>query len=208
MSQIILDAGSGNTCRNDWDYAKRMIDELKAIDTGKHEVVIKWQIFKQAGENIPLDHEIFELAYAYAKNLGYQTTASVFDKESLEFSLQFDIPFIKIANNRKLDWLIGEIPRNIPVFMSYGNDIEIIRRRDYNIKYLCCVSKYPTEKESYEKIFQPLCLHNAISDHTANFDLWHEYEPKIVEWHYGLSDSTGLDAGPFMRTPTMLSEVL
>ncbi len=43
MSQIILDFGSGNTCHNDWTYAKRMIDELKAVDTGKHEIIIKWR---------------------------------------------------------------------------------------------------------------------------------------------------------------------
>jgi len=213
MSQIILDAGSGNTCRNDWPYAKRMIDELKAVDTGKHEVIIKWQLFKQAGKNIPLTREIFRQAYDYAASLGYQTTSSVFDKESLDFLLQFKIPFVKIANRRELDWLIGEIPRKISVYVSYGSyeEIECLKRYPNN-KYLLCVSEYPSTLEKYEEKFKINYLsfgeELGISDHTTNFGLWHRYQPQIIEWHYKLSDSTGLDAGPFARTPEQLREVL
>ena len=216
MAKIILDFGSGNTCKNNWDYAKRMIDELKAVDTGKHKVVIKWQLFKDAGDNIPLDKTIFDLAYVYAKQLGYQTTASIFDKESLDFLLQFDVPMIKIANNRALDYLIGEIPRKIPVYVSYGS-AEQIRNWPESVRYgtikpLLCVSNYPAYMEDYEKIeeFGLYVRHDkyGISDHTTNFGLWYRYQPETIEWHFGLSDSTGLDSGPFMRTPTMLKEVL
>ncbi|MFA5715059.1 MAG: hypothetical protein WC998_04935, partial [Candidatus Paceibacterota bacterium] len=105
MSQIILDFGSGNTHKNNWDYLKRMIDELKAVDTGKHEIIIKHQLFKAAGDNLPLDPWVFDAAYDYAKKLGYKTTSSVFDLESLKFLLNYDIPFVKIANRRDLDWL-------------------------------------------------------------------------------------------------------
>ena len=31
---FIVDIGSGETCKNDIPYIKRMIDELKAVDTG------------------------------------------------------------------------------------------------------------------------------------------------------------------------------
>jgi len=212
MSKIILDFGSGNTCKNDWDYTKRMIDELKAVDTGKHEVIIKWQLFKEAGDNIPLHKSIFDLAYSYAMQLGYKTTSSVFDKESLDFLLQFDVPFIKIANNRKLDWLIGEIPRKFPIYISLGNDPdEPFNEKD--IESLLCVSEYPATIEMYRKKFRSIdhlvkFEGYGISDHTTNFGLWYRYEPRIIEWHYGLEDSTGLDAGLFMRTPVMLAEVL
>jgi len=205
VAKIILDVGSGNTCKNNWEYAKRMIDELKAVDTGKHEIIIKWQLFTNAGNNIPLDREIFKKAYYYAKELGYKTTSSVFDKDSLDFLLKYDIPFVKIANNRALDWLIGEVPRKIPVYVSLNND-KIFEGN--NIVELYCISKYPATIEEYIYKFIDASLKSGISDHTTNFGLWYKYQPKIIEWHYGLSDSTGLDAGPFMKTPEMLREII
>lgn len=209
MAQIIIDAGSGNTCRNDWDYAKRMIDELHAVNTGKHEVILKWQLFKKAGDNVPLDLEIFNKAYNYAETLGYQTTASVFDLESLEALLCYDVPFVKIANNRDLDYLIGEIPRRIPVYVSVADSYYPYEDgMDINFKHLACVSKYPTTKEEYEQNFTDSHLRMNISDHTANWDLFNEYSPETYECHYKLSDSQGLDAGDFARTPAMLAKIL
>lgn len=220
MSQIILDVGSANTHKNDWPYLKKMLDELKKVDTGKHEIVIKHQLFTKAGENIPLKHDIFEKAYSYAATeLNYQTASSVFDKESLDYLLQFKVPFIKIANNRKLDWLIGEIPRKIPVYVSYGYKCRALCH-EYSgegLVGLSCVSKYPATLEDYEKIFKDTSLGHInkrmlldhVSDHTTNFDLWYRYQPKIIEWHYVLEhDPSNLDGGPFARTPAMLAEIL
>ena len=211
MSRIILDFGSGNTCKNDKNYVKKMLDELKAVDTGKHEIIIKWQLFKKAGKNIPLSHEIFEYAYDYAKKLGYKTTSSVFDKESVEFLLKFDIPFVKIANNRNLDWIMGEIKRKIPIVLSYGNVEELKVDRTYNTEKLLCVSEYPATVEAYEKTFNLgyyVKYYCGISDHTTNFDLFNKYKPSLIEFHYKLKDSTGLDAGEFARTPERLKEIL
>jgi len=209
MAKIILDI-SANTHKNNWDYLKKMLDELKAVDTGKHIITIKHQLFKEAGQNIPLDKTIFDLAYVYAEQLGYKTTASVFDKESLDFLLQFDVPFIKIANNRALDYLIGEIPRKVPTYVSYGSSVDKNFISKLNIIPLLCISNYPANIEDYEKTFTNDLLHEyyGFSDHTTNFGLWYRYQPRIIEMHYGLDDSTGLDAGPFMRTPAMLAEVL
>jgi sialic acid synthase SpsE len=214
MSKIILDFGSANSCHNDKAYIKRMYDELKAVDTGKHEVVIKWQLFERAGDNLPLTHETFQYAYDYGTKLGYKVTSSVFDKESLDFLLGFDVPMIKIANNRSLDYLIGEIPRKIPIIISLGDQDEPncwltidvwIKRLD---EPLYCVSTYPAKYDDYIKKFSQNQLHRGISDHTTDFSLFRKFEPEIIEWHYKLSDSTGLDAGPFARTPAQLSEVL
>lgn len=206
--------GSGNTSKNDWPYTKRMIDELKAVDTGKHDVVIKWQLFKEAGQNIPLDREIFSKAHKYAKELGYKTTSSVFDKESLDFLLQFEVPFAKIANNRKLDWLIGEIPRKVPVYVSYGSYEEMKSNKPImsDTIPLRCLSQYPASLDDYVEVVENwFCGPDqlAISDHTTNFGLWYRYQPKIIEWHYVLKhDPNNLDGGPFARTPEQLREVL
>ena len=203
---IILDFGSGNTCKNSPNCVKLMIDELKKVDTGKHEVTIKWQLFREAGDNLPLDRDIFTFAYNYASKVGYKTTASVFDISSLRFLLKYDIPFVKIANRPDLYWLAGEVPRKIPVYRSvrWGGEVTVTDKE----KILCCISEYPAPKIEYVANFAPEALSAGISDHTTDFKLYHKYNPEVYECHYKLADSTGLDAGSFSRTPAQLSEIL
>lgn len=218
MSKIILDFGSGNTCKNNQKYIERMYDELKKVDKGKHEIVVKWQLFKVAGANIPLTDEAFDFAYNYGNELGYQVTASIFDRDSLENLLMSDVPFVKIANRRELDYLIDFIPENVPVYISKSDNLSISYKnkviaglgcvstpRD-TMEQFWCISKYPAQVSDYEKL--PIKKHDNISDHTDNFKLFKKYEPKIIEWHYKLNDSTGLDSGQFARTPEQLKEVL
>lgn len=218
MSQIILDFGSGNTCKNESKYIKRMYDELKKVDTKKHEIIVKWQLFDVCGANKPLTRESFEYAYYYGDQLGYKTTSSVFDRDSLEYLLLFDVPFVKIPNRRHLDYLINLVPEHVPVYVSKSNLLGIqhevknieglggFSAPRQNMEQLWCISKYPAEISDYEKL--KMQRHDNISDHTDNFDLFYKYDPKIIEWHYKLKDSTGLDAGKFARTSEELKEVL
>ena len=206
---IILDMGSGNTCKNDVLYVERMIDELAAVDTGKHEIVIKWQLFTECPPNEVLWLAVFDYAYEYAKKKGYQTTASVFDLDGLQFLLKYDIPFVKLANRPDLYWLAGEVPRKIPVYVSTGG----AEYPDIADVLLYCVSKYPAEVKDYKNkmlLNDMLGLNDYIglSDHTTDFTLYHKYKPSIYECHYRLADSTGPDAGLFARTPEALREVL
>lgn len=206
MAQIILDFGSANTCKNDIEYVKRMIDELVAVDTKKHEVILKWQLFEKAGDNIPLNWGVFKYAYEYAKEKGYKTTASVFDLKSLKYLLNFKIPFVKIANREDLYWLAGEIPRKIPVYISIAS---IIAPRPYEASVsMACVSKYPASLDDYKNAFDNIQHFRFISDHTENWDLYNLTSPYCYECHYKLPDSTGLDAGSFARTPEQLKEIL
>lgn len=205
MAQIILDFGSGNTSKNNKDYIKQMYDSLKEIDTGKHEIIVKWQLFKMAGPNIPLTDKSFQYAYDYGKKLGYKVTASVFDLESLGFLLNFKVPFIKIANNRMLDFLIDMIPNSIPVYISKSKDLFLPGIKN-ELTELWCVSQYPAKLEDYKKLgLKPGC---NVSDHTSDFILFHEFKPAVIEWHFKLDYSTGLDAGTFARTPEQLKEIL
>jgi sialic acid synthase SpsE len=201
---IILDFGSGNTCKNDYSYVKRMVDELKAIDPGR-DIVIKWQLFLSAGENIPLDRKIFNLAYKYAEKQGYRTAASVFDLDSLKYLLQYDIPFVKLANNKSVYCLEGDVPRRIQIVKSVGTGWDL--EPEYNMIKLACVSKYPATIEQYIDVYGNRRL-EGISDHTTDFKLYQYYMPEHIEWHYKLEDSTGLDAGPFARTPKQLGGIL
>ncbi len=205
MSRIILDFGSGNTCKNQKSYIRKMYDELKRIDRNKHEIIVKWQLFNRAGINISLKQEMFNFAYEYGNELGYKVTASVFDKESLDFLLLHDIPFVKIANNRMLDYLIPSIPENIQLYIS-GNTPLWLPERKKNVTQLWCISDYPANKDDYMKM--KLSLGCAISDHTTDFYLFRTLMPRIIEWHYKLGNSTGLDSGDFARTPEQLKEIL
>jgi sialic acid synthase SpsE len=226
MAQIILDFGSGGTCKNYILTVRRMIDELKAVDTGKHTITIKWQLFKDAPPNIPLQLDVFDYAYNYANENGYQTTASVFDMDSLRFLLTYDIPFVKIANRPDLYWLAGEVPRKIPVYVSFGNKFDFIdndcplhtKVGKSVVERICCISSYPATIEQYESEYNypgvfvdaPVLSHlwRGISDHTTDFTLYHKYKPEIYECHYKLDDSAGPDAGEFSRTAAQLSEIL
>jgi sialic acid synthase SpsE len=201
---IIADFGSGNTCNNDNRYISKMIDELSRVDK-ERKCILKWQLFFNAGNNIPLTYDSFDFAYNYARLLGFQTTASVFDEESLNFLLRYKVPFIKIANKPVLyDTVMREITVDTPVIVSWNNR----RPQGINMKYMCCVSKYPADLSDYENQFSADDLKAGISDHTTNWDLYNKYKPVVYEVHYMLPDSNGLDAGPFARLPDQLEEIL
>lgn len=203
---IVLDFGSGNTCRNNVITAKRMIDALADV-TDRRDIVIKWQLFSAAPPNIALDADVFMYAYYYARELGFESTASVFDVRSLNFLLKFPVPFVKLANRRDTDHLISHIPRRIPVVQSFANQQEL---QQSTAEYpLCCVSEYPATYDMYMVRFNVPDLRAGISDHTVGFDLYNRYKPCVWEKHYALEhDESNPDAGPFAITPKELGEIL
>jgi sialic acid synthase SpsE len=205
---FIAEMGSGNTCKNDIFYCRKMLNALKAVDTGKNKIVIKWQLFQAAGDNIPLQRKVFDQSYNDASSMGYECTASVFDLDSLYFLMtNYKVPFIKIANNKALYDLIKHIPRRIPVYYSVnGKDQpDGIGLSD---KSLCCVSDYPANVADYTSRFTPEQLKAGLSDHTKNLKLFKQIQPEIWERHIKLDDSTGLDAGDFASTPEQLKDIL
>lgn len=226
MSTVILDLSSGNTCCNDKTIVKQMINAIKAIDTGKHEIILKAQLSLPDGINLPLDHDVFDYMYRYGNEQGYKVTSSVADLESLKFLLQYDVPFVKLPNDRKLDWLIDYISRGMLIYKSVekANVYDSFRK----IVSLYCISKYPATLEDYELLFKPdygilwgdkhhcesdikrrlIGRNIGISDHTIGLELYKKYQPAIWEKHFKLPDSTGPDAGEFAITPDELREIL
>jgi sialic acid synthase SpsE len=201
--EIILDVGSGNSIRNNIDV-RLIVDAIKEIDTGKHDIVIKAQLFENQPPNTPLPRFIFEDLYQYSKRKGYKCTASVFDMESLKYLLQFDVPFIKIACRPELYWLIGEVPRKIPVYVSSTNVCPEMHN-DFGTTFLLCVPKYPALIDDYGH--KPWIV--GISDHTIGLDLLKEYPPVIWEKHFVLEhNDTNPDAGMFAVTPEELRSIL
>jgi len=199
---LILDCGSGNSCRNDKSIVEKMIKEIAYVDSGRHQVYLKWQLFKDAPPNIPLEHDVFRHAYEYADRFAYETTASVFDLDSMRFLMGFDVPFVKIANRPDLYYLAEY--STVPVYVSTsqsGLDLP----GEVN---LACISNYPATVEQYEDAFTDDEL-KYISDHTSGWDLYRLHLPCIIEKHYVHERRIdNPDAGSFAVTPSELAEVL
>ena len=203
---VILDFGSGNTCCNRFDYVRSMVEALCEVDTHR-QCVIKWQLWEAGTEPqcVRLDHKVFQFAFEIAQESGFRTTASVFDKPSLDFLLGYDIPFVKLANRPYLRHLARYVPRGIPIVASYHwldkHDLDPFYS---SITWMRCISRYPAKAEDYNFTG----MEEGFSDHTIGLDLWRKYHPVVWEKHYRLPDSTGPDAGPWAITPSELVEVL
>jgi len=222
MSQIILDI-SANTFKNDFHLIAQLIDKIKDIDTGKHEIIFKTQLFRNCPPNIPCHYQSLKFLMNYARTSGYKVTSSIFDKESLRGLLKYDteIPFIKIPCRHNLYWLVGEVPRDIPVYISYDDSEKAIYEIT-KIKHLLflpdkdiilyCIPKYPASIKDYEgnfDLFDIFSIGYGISDHTPGLELFKKYKFKVWEKHYVLEhDKNNPDAGEFAVTPENLKEIL
>jgi len=202
---IYLDFGSGETCKNDVKYAFRMIDELPKTDKG---IAIKWQLFTDIPPLTPLDREVYLRAREYAHEKGYKTGSSFFDRESLDFLLNHNADFVKMAARPHLYHLLEHIPPWMPMVISvptFGWYVKI--RAVYpNATVLCCIADYPAVAAKYENAYGE-ALHYGISDHTTDWYLYNRYQPIEYECHYCLDDSTGPDAAEFARRPEDLEVI-
>ena len=200
---FIIDLGSGNTCQNDINLACTMVKVVKDLNIPNSDV--KWQLFKEAGDNVPLDLEVFERASRYAHIIGMPMGVSVFDEESLKVGIHSGaIQFVKLANNPKAHKLIKYVPDVDKVIISTDDPNFKVDRPNTEIMY--CVSKYPASEKDYDKFGDK--LKKGLSDHTTNWNLFKKYQPKVYECHFCLEDSEGLDAGKFARRPKDFDEIL
>ena len=90
---------------------------------------------------------------AYCKEIGIPWTASIWDIDSLNFLLQYDIPFIKIPSAVATHWELLELVNNTqkPVVISNGMTTEdefnkaINILKDCEVTILICNSSYPAK---------------------------------------------------------------
>ncbi len=185
---LILEMQDGMMCKNDKSIVKMMIDEAVKHVPEHINLIFKWQLYtfiKTYVEVIPLKHEVFEYAHEYAASLGYQTTASAFDADSLFYLQQFKIPFVKLACKTNL----YDFRKNLwSLNGDYKAVVSVENKQDFatmatNGPVLCCVPKYPATISEYENTFGEL-LHYSISDHTVGLDLYNKYKPIIFEKHF------------------------
>lgn len=209
MTQIILDV-SANTHRNDEDRIREIIESVPPVPP-EHEIVFKTQLWTKhslaAKVNRTCTLNGLSLFLMCAKLHGYQATSSVFDLPSLTALLGYDVPFVKIACRPDLYWLIGEVPRKLPVYVSVdcrsGRIHEVSPWPNWTLMW--CVPEYPANINDYIHAKDGKC-----SDHTDDLDLWHKYKWEIFEIHYVLErgEKDNPDAGPFAKTPNDLKDML
>ena len=218
---IILDMGSGETCKNDIAQVSNMINAVDTSDPREHEIILKWQLFRGGEfEHLrALHHGVFAYAYDYARSRGYATTASVFDRPSAKFLRGFNIPFVKgacVHESRELAiGLSNSGYWDSPIVLSVDHDNRITHYSRHVTSFteniLCCVREYPATIAQYEDQFTGERLRNGISDHTDHTKgmyLLSTYRPRIYETHFCLDSQTGPDTGPFALRPNQLSNML
>ena len=208
---IILDMGSGETCWNNRDDVRDMIKAVDDNDPREVEIILKWQLFRggEFSHLKALHPGVFAYAYDYARQLGYATTASVFDESSVRFLQSFTVPFVKIAcveNCRKYRFHVDGYWID-PSVMSFAGGSDTVSTKNA----LCCVREYPAKLGHYEAQFTEEQLEAGISDHTDHtkgMDLIEIYRPKLYETHFCLESQTGPDTGPFALRPNQLRDML
>lgn len=103
-------------------------------------------------KRIEFDKSVYDKIDKYCKEINMPWTASIWDKDSLEFIMQYDVPFIKIPSALLTDIeLLKETAKyHKPVIisngMSYEKDVEAAVEilKDCPLSILCCNSTYPT----------------------------------------------------------------
>ena len=106
---------------------------------------------------IEFDKEGYDEINRYCNKIGIRWTASVWDISSLEFILQYDVPFIKIASAMITDTKLLQALKESgkPLVMSIGmsseNEIlEALEILDYDAHLLWCNSNYPSIDEEID----------------------------------------------------------
>jgi hypothetical protein len=184
---IILDLGSANICHNDRNTIRDMIQSISDVDTGRERVILKWQLFSDASIFKPLSHSCFEYAYRLAWDLGYETTASVYDDESLEYlQTHYEIPFIRIDCNTKFYPLMWHVNPEIDKYVSVDNPANkrgiIDMYEGMKMTFLNCIPKFLAYANDY--LLFGDALKHSIVDNTVGLDMYRLHKPTIWEKHF------------------------
>ncbi|MFC1933572.1 N-acetylneuraminate synthase family protein [Chloroflexota bacterium] len=134
-------------------FQKRTVDMVYGEEFLGTRRISKWGTTqREQKEGLEFGKEEYDKIDSYCKELGIKWFASAWDYKSVEFLMQYDIPYLKVASACITDSdLLERIkPYNIPVILSTGmsNKEQIDKALDYlgnQVEYLLhCTSTYPT----------------------------------------------------------------
>jgi sialic acid synthase SpsE len=204
---IILDMGGGDVCKNNIKLAEDMVKTVAKVDRFRR-CVLKWQLFTRIGGKTPLNRALFERMYWLGVDLGFKTTASVFDLESWKFLERFMPVWVKIPNTEVARSLVKEI--EIPKVISLPSYLFETWAEDQidEEMLMCVVSEYPTTYDKYTTTFTDEQLEMGISDHTTTTNLYTCYMPPVYEKHFVIPACNTDKPRPYAIGPDELKELL
>lgn len=131
-------------------------------------------------EKMEFGKEEYDIIDEHCRKRGIQWTASVWDEESVDFLMQYDIPFIKVPSAMITNWPLLKRIRETgkPVVMSTGMSTmkEVTMAAMYlgnwdgsrNLGILLCNSSYPANEEELDLLGIRL-LHEMYPKHTIGY---------------------------------------
>ena len=177
--EIIAEIGQNHN--GDIEMAKEMIKVAKSsgADVAKFQLYDAKKLFPPKSHNQWFDYncktelkkdDVLILA-DYAKKVGIEFMASVFDEERISWLEDAGVKRYKIASRSIYDHnLINSlIQTNKPLIVSLGMwnkpNFPIIKSQN-KVDFLYCVSKYPTPLEDLNFSINNFNLYSGFSDHT------------------------------------------
>lgn len=183
--------------------AERMIlqSKLNGADYVKVQLYSSEKLFNNKDrEYIEYTRKEFKHLVNYSRNIGIEMFASVFDEERLEWCEDENIKIHKIASRTVDDKKLCEkiISTGKPVIFSlgmYDYKNKEVPFENKNIKYLYCVSKYPTSLTDIEMPDFQNSIFDGFSDHTigTSASIYAISKgAKIIEKHFSLNKSQNI----------------
>lgn len=132
----------------------------------------------------------------YANNIGIPLFATPFTMDRLEWCIDLDLPFMKVAArmHRESPELVDAIMKcNKPTFVSIPSDLDPAEVKMHpHAVYLFCVMKYPTRVDEFRMPDFSKSIFHGISDHTlgnAGALFASAHGAKYLEKHFTLRKS-------------------
>ncbi len=132
----------------------------------------------------------------YAKSIGISLFATPFSMDRLEWCLELDLPYLKVAArmHREFPELTAAImSHKKPTFVSIPSDMDPSEVEKFDhATYLYCVVKYPTRVDEFSMPDFANSIFQGISDHTlgnAGALFASAHGAKYLEKHFTLRKS-------------------
>jgi len=155
------------------DEAKRMIlySKLGGADFVKVQLYDSKILFNDNKRNyIQLTKKEFFELNDYAKQIGIQFFASIFDRSKIDWCEEAEINFYKIASrtvkDKKLCKEIIGLKKKVFISLGMHKNLNSLPFSGSNITYFYCVSKYPTQLNELKMPNFEKSKIKGYSDHT------------------------------------------
>lgn len=181
--------------------AERMIlaSKLGGADFVKVQLYSSQKLFNNnEREFLELTKREFIHLYEYSKNIGIELFASIFDEERLGWCEEMNIQNYKIASRTVEDLSLCEKIINTKKNVLFSLGMYDFKKngkpfKNENVKYLYCVSKYPTNLEDIKMPnFENDEIFSGYSDHTIGTSACIyaiSKGAKILEKHFSFNKS-------------------